>query len=207
MTWPLEALTPKENAVKIFTLEALAELTQELLNDPNLKHKNIAEKAAIYGHASTVLSAQRYAVTLESMSKTMISALKAQASVDLQDVERAPGQSWVRLVSDELEALHRFALALPESERAKVIPAWTDEEMWAVRKDPPKEFQELAEMLSATLTPTKWDGCAHVLIKLEEIAKLNYENVPVWSTRRDLDELHRRLEWALQSIKAQESSQ
>ena len=80
MTWPLEALTPKENTVTIFTLETLAELTQELLNDPNLKHKNITEKAAIFGHASTVLSAQRYAVTLENMSKTIISAIKAQES-------------------------------------------------------------------------------------------------------------------------------
>lgn len=201
MTWPLEALTPKENTVKIFTLETLAELTQELLNDPNLSHRNMVEKATIYGHAAEVLAAQRYAVTLEGMKDTMLSALEAQASVDLQDVERTSGQSWAQLVSDELQALHRFALALPESERAKVIPAWTEEELWAVRKDPPEEFQELAELLSATLTPKKWDGCAHVLIKLEELAKLDYENIPAWSARRDLDELHRRLEWALVTIR------
>ena len=191
----------------IFTLETLAELTQELLNDPNLKHKNITEKAAIFGHASTVLSAQHYAVTLESMGKSMISALEAQASVDLQDVERTSGQSWAQLVSDELQALHRFALALPESERAKVIPAWTDEEIAAVRLERPEPFQELAELLSATLTPNKWDGCAHVLVRLEELAALDYEDLPIWSDRRDLDELHRRLEWALVTIKAQESSQ
>lgn len=193
MTWPLEALTPKENTVKIFTLETLAELTQELLNDPNLSHRNMVEKATIYGHAAEVLAAQRYAVTLESMGTTMLSALRAQETVE------AP--SWAQLVSDELEALHRFSSMLPEGDRVKLIPAWTEEELWAVRKDPPKEFQELAELLSATLTPTKWGGCVHVLIKLEELAKLDYENIPAWSTRRDLDELHRRLEWALVTIR------
>lgn len=186
--------------MKIFTLDTLAELTQELLNDPNMKHKNIAEKAAIYGHAAEVLAAQRYAATLESMKNIMLSGLKAQ------EIE-VHTPSWAQLVSDELEALHRVSSILPEGERVKLVPAWTDEELWAVRKDPPKEFQELAELLGATLTPKKWDGCAHVLIKLEELAKLHYEHLPVWSTRRDLDELHRRLEWALVTIKAQESSQ
>ena len=200
MTWPLEALTPKENTVKIFTLETLAELTQELLNDPNLSHRNMVEKATIYGHAAEVLAAQRYAVTLEGMKDTMLSALQAQETADPFDAQ-VQTPSWAQLVSDELEALHRFSLMLPEGDRAKLIPAWTEEELWAVRKDPPKEFQELAELLSATLTPKKWGGCAHVLIKLEELAKLDYENIPAWSARRDLDELHRRLEWALVTIR------
>ena len=193
--------------MKIFTLETLAELTQELLNDPNLVHRNMIEKATIYGHAAEVLAAQRYAVTLEGMKDTMLSALKAQETVDPFDAQ-AQTPSWAQLVSDELEALHRFALALPESERVKVIPAWTEEELWAVRKDPPKEFGELCSAIREAVTGHhKWDGCAKVFIRLEELTALGFDKVPTWSARPDLAELHRRLEWALQSIKAQESSQ
>lgn len=206
MTWPLEALTPKENIVTIFTLEALAELTQELLNDPNLKHKNITEKAAIFGHASTVLSAQRYAATLESIGKTMISALEAQASVDLQNAERAPGQSWVQLVSDELETIQaNVRLNSPIPNELEVIPDWTAEELYKRPCQP--ELLSLCVALRGAVVRLCWDGAAVVFAKLYELARLEIASLPTWSDRPDLAELHRRLEWALATIKAQESSQ
>ena len=190
----------------IFTLEALAELTQELLNDPNLKHKNIAEKAAIYGHASTVLSAQRYAVTLESMGKTMISALEAQASVDLQDVERTSGQSWAQLVSDELETIQASVrLNWPLPDQLEVIPDWTAEELHERPCQP--ELLSLCVALRGAVVRLRWDGAAVVFAKLYELARLEIVSLPTWSARPGLAELHRRLEWALVTIKAQESSQ
>lgn len=190
----------------IFTLEALAELTQELLNDPNLKHKNITEKAAIYGHAATVLSAQRYVITLESMGKTIISAIEAQASVDMQDAERAPSQSWVQLVSDELETIQaNVRLNWPIPSESEVIPDWTAEEMFDRPCQP--ELLSLCVALRGAVVRLRWDGAAVVFAKLYELARLEIVSLPTWSTRRDLAELHRRLEWALATIKAQESSQ
>lgn len=190
----------------IFTLEALAELTQELLNDPNLKHKNITEKAAIFGHAATVLSAQRYVVTLENMGKIMISAIEARASVDMQDAERAPSQSWVQLVSDELETIQaNVRLNWPIPSESEVIPDWTAEEMFDRPCQP--ELLSLCVALRGAVVRLRWDGAAVVFAKLYELARLEIVSLPTWSTRRDLAELHRRLEWALATIKAQESSQ
>lgn len=68
--------------MKIYTLADLSALTQELLNDPNMAHRNVTEKAAIYGHAATVLSAERYAATLDKMSTTMTAAMEAQLGED-----------------------------------------------------------------------------------------------------------------------------
>ena len=190
----------------IFTLEALAELTQELLNDPNLKHKNITEKAAIFGHAATVLSAQRYVVTLESMGKAMVSAIEAQASADLRDVERTPGQSWVRLVSDGLEAIQaNVRLNWPLPDQLEVIPDWTAEELHERPCQP--ELLSLCVALRGAVVRLRWDGAAVVFAKLYELVRLEIVSLPTWSARPDLAELHRRLEWALQSIKAQEISQ
>ena len=190
----------------IFTLEALAELTQELLNDPNLKHKNITEKAAIFGHAATVLSAQRYVVTLESMGKAMVSAIEAQASADLRDVERTPGQSWVRLVSDELEVIQaNVRLNWPLPDQLEVIPDWTAEELHERPCQP--ELLSLCVALRGAVVRLRWDGAAVVFAKLYELVRLEIVSLPTWSARPDLAELHRRLEWALQSIKAQEISQ
>lgn len=188
----------------IFTLETLAELTQELLNDPNMKHKNITEKAAIYGHAATVLSAQRYVITLESVGKTMISAIEAQASVDMQDAERASGQSWVQLVSDHLETIQaNVRLNWPIPSESEVIPDWTAEEMFDRPCQP--ELLSLCVALRGAVVRLRWDGAAVVFAKLYELARLEIVSLPTWSTRRDLAELHRRLEWALATIKAQES--
>lgn len=53
----------------------------------------------------------------------------------------------------------------------------------------------------------RWDGAAAVFANLFELARLNITSLPTWSDRRDLDELHRRLEWALVTIQDQESSQ
>lgn len=190
----------------IFTLETLAELTQELLNDPNLKHKNITEKAAIFGHAATVLSAQRYVVTLESMGKTMISAIEAQASMDMQDAERAPSQSWVQLVSDHLETIQtNVRLNWPIPSESEVIPDWTAEEMFDRPCQP--ELLSLCVALRGAVVRLRWDGAAVVFAKLYELARLEIVSLPTWSSRPDLAELHRRLEWALATIKAQESSQ
>ena len=187
----------------LFTLADLAQLTQELLNDPNLKHKNITEKAAIYGQAATVLSAEQYARELGAMRVAMTSALEAQIKDD--DITPAPRLSYVRLVSDELERLHQLASILPESERKLMIPDWTQEELMAVHPLPPATFGELCVAIREAVTSNyKWDGCAPVLIKLEELADhQGHTKAPVWSARPDLDELHQRLEWALQSIRDQ----
>jgi len=198
--YPPGACSPVHFSGCLRCLEAENATLREQLQDAD------TQIATLKAHAAHLGEELKRARAFEAQAQEL-GALLAKASVDTQDAERASGQSWVRLVSDELEDLYQRAIFLPQPERTKVIPTWTDEELWAVRKDPPKEFQELAELLSATLTPAKWDGCAHVLIKLEEIAALNYEELPTWSSRPDLAELHRRLEWALATIKAQESSQ
>lgn len=191
--------------MKTYTLADLSALTQELLNDPNMAHRNIPEKAAIYGHAASVLSAERYAVTLGSMAATMIAAMKAQLG---EETEPAPRVSWTRLVSDELESLHQLADVLPQSERALVIPSWTEEEIKATGSERPEMLQAFAAELGATIAPRKWDGCAGVFHRLLELAALGEMFLPTWSTRRDLEKLHQRLSWALQIIKEdQERSQ
>lgn len=68
--------------MKIYTLADLSALTQQLLNDPNMAHRNITEKAAIYSHAATVLSAGQYAHELGAMRVALTSALEAQLGED-----------------------------------------------------------------------------------------------------------------------------
>lgn len=190
----------------LFSLADLAQLTQELLNDPNLKHKNITEKAAIFGHAATVLSAEQYVRELGTMRVALTSAIEAQASVDMQDAERASGQSWVQLVSDHLETIQaNVRLNWPIPSESEVIPDWTAEEMFDRPCQP--ELLSLCVALRGAVVRLRWDGAAVVFAKLYELARLEIVSLPTWSTRRDLDELHRRLEWALATIKAQESSQ
>ena len=183
----------------LFTLADLAQLTQELLNDPNLKHKNITEKAAIYGQAATVLSAEQYARELGAMRVAMTSALEAQIKDD--DITPAPRASWVQLVSDELETIQaNVRLNWPIPNKLEVIPDWTAEEMSERPCQP--ELLSLCETLRSSVVRMRWDGAAAVFAKLYELVRLEVTSLPTWSDRRDLDELHRRLEWTLASLKA-----
>ena len=177
----------------LFTLADLAQLTQELLNDPNLKHKNVAEKAAIFGHAATVLGAQRCVEVFEQTSETMTLMIKAHQS-DLDDTQPSSFVASARLVDDELVSMHRAGVT---------IPAWTVEELEGLPFA--QELGDLCKVLNKTLTLKPYDGLAGVNVELESLAELGITSLPTWSARPDLAELHRRLEWALATIKDQSS--
>lgn len=56
---------------KRYTLHDLVELTQELLNDPNMKHRSIPERSAIYAQAAQVLLCEEFSSQARELSERM----------------------------------------------------------------------------------------------------------------------------------------